>query len=77
MIIEDISFCEDNLVPAHSIEGSASFFDFDFDFDFDSIFDNAGAAAVGVTFGFGVAIGSFSLVNIQSFSLGIKNSNSF
>lgn len=74
MIIEDISFCDEALVSTDSIQGSASFFDAGFDFDFDFVFDNAGAAAVGFTFGFGVAIGSrFSLVNIQSFTLGVRN----
>ncbi|AFZ46626.1 hypothetical protein Cyast_0650 [Cyanobacterium stanieri PCC 7202] len=74
MIIKDLAFCDEALVSEDLIEGGASFFDAGFDFDFDFVFDNAGAAAVGFTFGFGVAIGSrFSLVNIQSFSLGIRN----
>lgn len=72
MIIEDLVFCDEDLVSQDLIKGS--FFDAGFDFDFDFVFDNAGAAAVGFTFGFGVAIGSrFSFVDIQSFSLGINN----
>ena len=77
LIINDLNFCERELPEKQKIEGSASFFDFDLDFDFDAVFDNAGSAAAGWTFGYGLAIGDrIATVIAESFAIGIDAASS-